>query len=116
MRSAARAFEDGVTGAAYDVATGKRIAPGLLFDNPNPRGRNLVRFDGIDGTELIDRKLNVTTKSKQLYDLQRMSEALRQNPGVTGVIEVPDTAAFRAAALALDKAGVSNITVRIASP
>lgn len=114
--TAAQVFEDGVTGAASDVATRRRIVPGLQFDNPNPRGRNVVRFDGVDGTNIIDRKLNVTTKSKQLGDLQRMSEALRQNPNFNGIIEVPNDSARRAAIRALNKAGVSNINVRVANP
>ena len=112
--SAASVFEDGTIGAASSIAAKRKVVPGLRFDNPNPRGRNVVRFDGIDGTTLIDRKLNVTTKSKQINDLKRMSEALRQNPEYTAVLEVPNAAVRKAAIRALDKAGVTNIGVRIA--
>jgi hypothetical protein len=111
---AASVFEDGTVGAASSVAAKRRVVPALLFDNPNKRGRNIVRFDGIDGRFLIDRKANITTKSKQLKDLRRMSEALRQNSEYTGVIEVPNEAVRRVAIKALEKANVSNIRVRIA--
>lgn len=47
---AASVFEDGATGAASSIASRRRIVPGLRFHNPNPRGRDVVRFDGIDGT------------------------------------------------------------------
>jgi hypothetical protein len=110
----AQVFEDAASGAASDIVTRNKIVPALFFDNPNLRGRNFVRFDGIEGTRLIDRKLNVTTKSKQVRDLRRMSLALQQNPAFQGVIQVPDAAAQRAAMRALNKAGVNNITVEIA--
>ena len=109
------AFEDGAPGIASDLATQKKVVPALRFVNPNPRGRNVVRFDGRIGNELIDRKLNVTTISKQLRDLRRMSEAVSQNPSVTAVIEVQSDSVRRAAIRALEKAGVSNIRVRIAT-
>ena len=63
---------------------------------------------------MIDRKLNITTKSKQINDLKRMSEALRQNPEYSAVLEVPNAAVRKAAIRALDKAGVTNIGVRLA--
>jgi len=113
---AATQFEDGATGAAYDIVTRKRLVPALSYTNPNPRGRNYVRFDGIDGKELIDRKFNVTTKSKQISDLRRMSNAIAQNAaaGYTGVIEVPNKSVMQAALRALKKAGVKNLSVRVA--
>ncbi|MFO1064055.1 MAG: polymorphic toxin-type HINT domain-containing protein [Pirellulales bacterium] len=110
---AAADFENGTVGAATDVATRMRVVPTLKFDNPNPRGRNFIRFDGQDGNVMIDRKLNVTTKSKQLRDLQRISQALIQNPNYAVVIEVPDAKVYRAAVRALSKAGVTNIDLRI---
>lgn len=113
-KPAAAAYEDAVPGAYTDVATGQRVVPALRFTNPNPRGTNFVRFDGRDGMRLIDRKLNLTTKSKQIQDLQRMSEALSQNhPEYQGVIQVPSEAARRAAQRALQKAGVNNISIEV---
>ena len=88
----------------------------MRFDNPNPLGRDIVKFDGVEATRIIDRKLNVTTKSKQMRDLRRMAEALKQNPEFSGVIQVPNQAAARSAHRALDKAGVDNISVEIVDP
>lgn len=44
-----------------------------------------------------------------------MSDALNQNPGFKGVIEVPNQKAYKNAVNAVNKAGVSNISVRIAN-
>jgi len=116
--AAAQAYEDGTTGAASDIESKKRIVPSLKYDNPNPNGRNIVKFDGYDveNNELIDRKWNVTTYPKSLDQLQRMSEALKQNPSYKGIIEVPDQKAYNSATRALTKARVTNINVRIAKP
>jgi hypothetical protein len=109
----AQAYEDAATGAASDVLTKKRIVPTLNYDNPG--GRNLVKFDGFDvvNKELIDRKWNITTFPKALKQLQRMSRALQQNPGFSGVIEVPNETVYKRTIKAMSKAGVSNISVRI---
>lgn len=115
-------FEDGVAGAMSNLQTKKRYSPGLFFDNPGSRTNNFVKFDGwqINGNvlELIDRKWNVTTKSKQIKDLRRMSEALYQNPffgslEIQGIIEVPNQQVMNSANNALRKAQVRNISVRV---
>ncbi|MGN6402140.1 MAG: RHS repeat-associated core domain-containing protein [Flavisolibacter sp.] len=113
-----QAYEDATTGAASDVKTRKRIVPTLKYDNPNPNGKNFVKFDGFDveNNELIDRKWNVTTYDKSLNQLKRMAEALKQNPGYSGVIEVPNQKAYNNAVKALQKASVTDIKVRIAKP
>ncbi|MBK8287029.1 MAG: hypothetical protein IPK97_20385 [Ahniella sp.] len=116
---AAQAYEDSLPGAVYDIETRKKIAPALRFENPNPRGKSEVRFDGRDINNpkiLIDRKLNVTTKSKQLADLRRWAEALKQNPDYSVRIEVPSIAAQRNAIRMIEKANVADapITVKVA--
>ncbi|MGL4512016.1 MAG: RHS repeat-associated core domain-containing protein [Lacipirellulaceae bacterium] len=106
-----QAYEDGLIGAASDVATQRRVVPALLYNNTNPRGKGYVRFDGADPTnqrELIDRKLNVTTKSGQIRALQRQEEAMKQNLGYSLRIEVPNTAAETAANRALRAARVDR--------
>jgi len=110
-----QAYEDAATGAASDVASRKRVVPTLKYDNPNPNGKNFVKFDGFDvgSKELIDRKWDVTTFDKSLSQLKRMSEALKQNPGFKGVIEVPTQRAYNNAVRAIQKANVTNINVRI---
>jgi hypothetical protein len=113
-------FESSLPGASSDVASKKRIVPTMSFENPNPRGRNFVKFDGTDLSDsniFIDRKWNVTTKTDQIAALKRVGEALRQNPGKSLVIEVPNESARRAAIRALNKAGQvrnSQISILIA--
>ena len=96
MSDAARAWENG----AYNPGRAKGEVPALRYDNPNARGRNIVRFDGIDPNDpkiLVDRKLNPTTKTKQVDDITRQAEALRQNRGYSLRIEVQNEAEKRAA-------------------
>jgi hypothetical protein len=115
-------FENSLAGAASDIASGKRIVPVLKYSNPNPHpnAKDYIKFDGrdpFDPNTFIDRKYNVTTKSKQVGDIQRVAEALRQNPQAKLVIEVPDASAERVALRALQKAGEGanpQIIVRIA--
>jgi filamentous hemagglutinin len=71
----------------------------------------VVTFDGIDGNVLIDRKVSVTTRSKQLRDLQRISEAAKQNPGYKVRIEVPNDVEARRVRRILLEQGINNIGV-----
>lgn len=70
-----------------------RNVPALRYDNPNPAGSNIVRFDGVDPSNprvLIDRKWGVTTKTDQVDKFRSGPlEALRQNPDCRLRIEVP---------------------------
>jgi hypothetical protein len=93
--SAARDWEDSAVGATSDVATQRRNVPALRYDNPNPRGKNLVRFDAVDPINpkvvVIDRKWAVTTKTDQVNKFKSGPlEALRQNPDYRLRIEVPN--------------------------
>jgi hypothetical protein len=114
----AQQYEDALVGSTYDVATRRRLTPALRFTNPNARGRPEVRFDGVDPNDpsiLIDRKINATTRSKQISDIQRWAEALRQNPGFSVRVEVPSHTAYRNVIRLIAKAEVQNypISVRI---
>jgi hypothetical protein len=61
---AATAWENG----AFNPGRAKGEVPALKFDNPNPRGNDFVRFDGIDPANpkiLIDRKIAATTGKRK---------------------------------------------------
>ncbi|MCX2803377.1 hypothetical protein OQJ68_16490, partial [Microbulbifer thermotolerans] len=124
---AARDFESGTTGAFSDIVTRQRQVPALRYDNPNPNGAPFVKFDGYqqldDGViELIDSKTRIVPFSTRegpfispsVRDgLVRKSEALSQNPGYRGVIELPTTEARREAQQVLRQLGITNISTRV---
>jgi filamentous hemagglutinin len=86
-------YQSILPGAVTDVKTRKLIAPGLRYDNPNPRGKNYILFDGVDlydATTLIDRKLGIARSRKQEDTFRRWAAGLRQNPGIKIRIEVPN--------------------------
>jgi hypothetical protein len=97
------------------------LAPSIEFVNSNRRGNDFIKFDGvavenINGvptTVLIDRKISVTSKTDQKAALDRMSEALGQNPQVQGVIEVPTQAKADRTNTILRDRGIENIRVRV---
>jgi filamentous hemagglutinin len=123
----ARDFESGTTGAFSDIATRQRQVPALRYDNPNPNGAPYVKFDGYqqldDGViELVDAKTRIvpfSTRegpfiSSSVRDgLVRKSEALAQNPGYRGVIELPTVEARREAQQVLRQLGITNISTRV---
>jgi len=116
--TSAAAFESGAPGAFSDMASGSRAAPSLRFDNPNPRGNNFVRFDGYEngGMTLIDRKTQLTTGTKQLADLRRVSDAAAQNLGYRVVYEFPSEKARASAQRILTSQRINNIESRVAPP
>jgi hypothetical protein len=74
------------------------IAPGLRYDNPNPRGKNYILFDGLDlydPTTLIDRKLGIARSRKQEDTFRRWAEGLKQNREIKIRIEVPNQRVLR---------------------
>lgn len=71
-----------------------------------------VRFDGLDGDVLIDRKLSVVTTAKAKDQVVRQSKALSEN-GLTGHWEVPSEAQAKRAQKMLDELGVKNIEVKV---
>ncbi|QKF50569.1 hemagglutinin repeat-containing protein [Pseudomonas graminis] len=110
-------FEAGTTGAFSDVLSQRKAVPAIRFDNPNPNGNNFVKFDGIEdfnGITLIDRKTALTSFDKQIQSVQRVSNALRQNPGIKAVFEFPSQKAADRATNILIQQNIRNITVRVA--
>jgi len=124
---AARDFESGTIGAFSDVATRQRSVPALRFNNPNPNGASVVKFDGFrqldDGViELIDAKTRIVPFSTRqgpfispsVRDaLVRKSLAIEQNPGFRAVLEFPTAAARREAQQVLRQLGITNISTRV---
>ena len=126
-QQAAQDYEAQTPGATTDPATGQKMVPALIYQNPNPNGRPYVKWDGSQvlpdrTTELIDSKTGIVpystdngpiiTSSVQTTLLNK-STALSQNPGYTGVIDLPTTAAANKAQSVLDQLGIENISVRI---
>ncbi|MCE9789928.1 hypothetical protein, partial [Shewanella chilikensis] len=123
----ARDFESGTTGAFSEIATRQRQVPALRYDNPNPNGAPFVKFDGYQQLdngviELIDSKTRIVPFSTRegpfispsVRDgLVRKSEALSQNSGYRGVIELPTIEARREAQQVLRKLGITNISTRV---
>ena len=80
----------------------KNVVPALRYDNPNTRGMNFIKFDGIEVqngvTYLIDAKTDVPYWSKLGMEkikgtLGRISEAKKQNPGIKVIYEFPNETA-----------------------
>jgi filamentous hemagglutinin len=71
-----------------------------------------VRFDGLDGDVLVDRKLSVVTTTKAMDQSIRQSEALSQN-GLTGRWEVPTVPQATRAQNMFNQLGITNITVKV---
>jgi len=71
-----------------------------------------VRFDGIRGRTLIDRKKAVLTTPNKVDQALRQSEALRQN-GLRGRWEVPNEREARRAKRLLDRLHITNITAKV---
>ena len=86
--------------------------PALQYDNPFG-GRDLVRFDGIEGNTLIDRKLSFYSSEKGKLALQRQSEALTQNPGFKARIEVPTEVKKTRVLKYLRDLRIDNIEVKV---
>jgi hypothetical protein len=122
-----RDYQPQTIGADTDPLTGQSNVPALQFDNPNANREPFVKWDGYqqlpDGTtELIDAKTAISPFStadgpfvpqSTLDQLVNKSAALDQNPGYTGVIEVPTDQAAADAQAALDNLGITNIDVRV---
>ncbi len=72
--------------AAYETGTpnpgrAHGHVPALRYDNRfGGGGKNIVRFDGIEGQTLIDRKLSFFASEDAKNALVRQSAAIKQNP------------------------------------
>jgi hypothetical protein len=111
-----------------DPLTGESNVPALQFDNPNPNGNPYVKWDGYqqlpDGTtELIDAKTAISlpfstgngpfVPESTLEQLANKSDALEENPGYSGVIEVPTDQVAADTQAVLNDLNINNIGVRV---
>jgi len=89
-------------------------SPALKYKNPNPNGKNIVKFDGVDESTktMIDRKLAIRGQEKSVDQATRQSKALRQN-GYSGRWEVPNEAERRKAEKLLLDNNIENIKVKV---
>ena len=96
----AQEFQWGLTGSMMQQTSDgpKNIIPALRYDNPNPRGMNFIKFDGIEvrdvTTYLIDAKRNVLHWNKSAMKnlgktFRRINEAKNQNPEIKVIYEFP---------------------------
>ncbi len=107
----ARAYEDAASGAKSRVASQRRQVP--VLDRTLPNGTKAhVKFDGIEGSVLIDRKTAVTTFRKSKDQALHQSQALREN-GYTGRWEVPSAREAERARKMLRELEINNINVEV---
>ncbi len=117
MRKNESSDDDGPSAwRGYDRATGARpdSVPALTLTTADGRSRH-VRFDGIDGDYLIDRKLRVVDLPRSRTQLMRQAEALAQ-ARCCATWEVPSEAERVRAAAMLARAGVRRIKIRVVRP
>ena len=97
----AQEFQWGTTGSMMQQTPDgpKNVIPALRYENPNSRGMNFIKFDGIevrDGTTyLIDAKRNVPHWNKSAMKnlektFRRINEAKNQNPEIKVIYEFPN--------------------------
>ncbi|MBT0725707.1 VENN motif pre-toxin domain-containing protein, partial [Rosenbergiella sp. S61] len=111
MSQRARDYNDSASGARSNIETQKGQAPSI--DRVDANGLNKpVRFDGVDGNVMIDRKISVVTTQKAKDQAIRQSEALKNN-GMTGRWEVPTQAQANRAQKMFDELGIKNIEVKV---
>jgi len=111
MSSRARDYNDSATGARSNPATQSGQAPALERTMPDGSTK-LVKFDGVDGEVLVDRKISVVTTSKSKDQALRQSDVLSQN-GLTARWEVPTQAQANRAQKMFDELGIKNISVKV---
>jgi hypothetical protein len=103
--------------SAYNnSATGARPgqAPTLMRTLPDGSKRP-VKFDGVEGSYMIDRKWSVTGKPRAVAQILRQSEVLAQHR-LIGTWEVPNQAQRNKAIKLFKKLNVTNIKVRVVEP
>lgn len=108
--------KDGAAKAYNDSATGARAgqAPALMRSLPDGK-RRPVKFDGIEGDYVIDRKMSIPDRPRARAQILRQSEALTQNRAIA-TWEFPNAKEAAAARKLLQKMNVRNIKVRIVKP
>ena len=111
MSNQARDYQATAAGARSNPATRSPQAPQLEYTDGRGE-RRAVRFDGVEGNVVIDRKLSVVTTAKARNQALRQSEALRQN-GLMGRWEVSSQAEANRATKMFKELGIKNITVKV---
>ena len=112
MKPNAYNFQSGAPGARSNFLTGRSQAPYLSFKD---KSGNVIgaKFDGVQGRELIDRKLNPFFSAKAIDEAKRQA-AVAQHYGLQAVWELPDQAAVNAANRFMQSNNITGITVRLA--
>jgi len=110
MSVEAREYQASARGARSNRVTKLGQAPELAYEVDGSIQK--VRFDGIEGRTLIDRKKSVTTFLKSEKQALRQSEALKQN-GLEAIWEVPTEAEAARAERMFQKLGITNIKTRV---
>ena len=113
MAPRARDYQGGAEGARMSVQ-GQDLAPALTFRD-HAGAQRTVRFDGVDGNTMIDRKLGVATYPKTEAQARRQAEALRQN-GMRGRWEVPSEGTAAVARRMFTRLGIDVIDVVVVKP
>ncbi|WP_205205202.1 hypothetical protein, partial [Azonexus hydrophilus] len=111
MSRAARDYNDSATGARSNPVTQSGQAPVLERTMPDGTTRQ-VKFDGVDGDVMIDRKISIVTTDKAKDQALRQSEALSQN-GLAGRWEVSSDAQAARAIKMFNDLGIKNIQVKV---
>ncbi|QYM97699.1 hypothetical protein FGI04_18070 [Dickeya ananatis] len=111
MSQRARNYNDSASGARSNIETKKGQAPSIERVDADGKAKP-VRFDGVDGNVMVDRKISVVTTEKAKNQALRQSEALKNN-GMTGRWEVPNQAQANRAQKIFDELGIKNIEVKI---
>ncbi|MDA8480885.1 hypothetical protein NNO04_19565 [Citrobacter sp. Awk 4] len=111
MSQRAKDYNDSASGARSNIETQKGQAPSI--DRIDAEGKSKpVRFDGVDGNVMIDRKVSVVTTQKAKDQALRQSDALKNN-GMTGRWEVTTQTQANRAQKMFDELGIKNIEVKI---
>lgn len=104
-------YQSGTCGARSDPLTGRSLVPQFQ----SPAGTALsptAKFDGVDGTNLIDRKTNVVW-TDEVVDETRRQAGVAAHDAYAVVWELPTEKVVAAAQRFLStRAGVSTISVR----
>jgi len=111
MSERARRYDDSASGSRSNILTQKGQAPSIERTLPDGQKRR-VKFDGLDGETLIDRKISVVTTDKAKGQVIRQSQALEEN-GLNARWEVPNETQARRAKKVFEELEVDNISVEV---
>ena len=112
MRPDAYEFQSGASGARSNPLSGRSQAPYLEFTDDAGKVVG-AKFDGVQGSELIDRKLNPVFSAKAVDQARRQS-AVAKHYCLKAVWELPDQKALDAANRFLQSNNITGITTRLA--